>query len=46
MLIQGNISVEDNQLETRDAIGLSETDSFSITSKVDSELLMIEVPMR
>lgn len=46
MLIQGTISVDNNQMETRDAIGISETDSFSVSSHADSELLLIEVPMR
>lgn len=45
MLIKGNISVDNNHLEAWDAIGISETDSFSISSKEDSELLLIEVPM-
>ncbi|MDH7912530.1 pirin family protein [Winogradskyella sp. SYSU M77433] len=45
MTISGNINVDQNTLETRDAIGISETDSFNIDAKEDSELLFIEVPM-
>ncbi len=45
MLINGKISVENQELETRDAIGISETDRFSITANEDSEILFIEVPM-
>ena len=45
MLISGNAEVESDVLESRDAIGISETDSFNITTKTDSELLFIEVPM-
>lgn len=46
MNIHGNITVEGKDLSQRDAIGVSETDSFTINSKEDSELLLIEVPMR
>ncbi|QNK78381.1 pirin family protein [Winogradskyella sp. PAMC22761] len=45
MVISGQIEIEGEVLELRDAIGISETDSFKITSKMDSELLFIEVPM-
>jgi hypothetical protein len=45
MAIHGNISVGGNQLETRDAIGISETATFEIKSNEDSGLLFIEVPM-
>ena len=45
MTISGNINVDQNTLETRDAIGISETNSFNIDAKEGSELLFIEVPM-
>lgn len=45
MNIHGNVSVEDNLVETRDAIGISETSSFEIKANDDSGLLFIEVPM-
>lgn len=45
MLISGNVEIEGYVLESRDAVGISETDSFIITTKTDSELLFIEVPM-
>lgn len=45
MNIHGNVSVEGNDLETRDAIGVSETQSFEIKTNDDSGLLFIEVPM-
>jgi redox-sensitive bicupin YhaK (pirin superfamily) len=45
MNIHGNVSVEGNDLETRDAIGISETSSFEIKANDDSGLLFIEVPM-
>lgn len=45
MTISGEVEIEKDILNTRDAIGISETDSFSMSSKGDSELLFIEVPM-
>jgi len=45
MNIHGNISVDGNHLETRDAVGISETPSFEIKANEDSGLLFIEVPM-
>jgi redox-sensitive bicupin YhaK (pirin superfamily) len=45
MLISGEINVSDKKLKTRDAIGISETSDFSITSNQDSEILFIEIPM-
>ncbi|HEX9828277.1 MAG TPA: pirin family protein [Flavobacteriaceae bacterium] len=45
MTIHGNVSVGGDQLETRDAIEISETSTFEIKSNEDSGLLFIEVPM-
>lgn len=45
MVILGNISFENQILGTRDAIGVSETEHFSIKANHDSSLLFIEVPM-
>ncbi len=45
MTIYGVVNVFDNTLETRDAIGISETNSFEIQAEEDSSLLFIEVPM-
>ncbi|AJR04157.1 pirin family protein [Siansivirga zeaxanthinifaciens] len=45
MNIYGEIVVDNNTLETRDAIGISETESFEIQVNDDSSLLFIEVPM-
>lgn len=43
--INGKAKVGDIELEKRDAAGISETDSFTITAVEDTELLAIEVPM-
>lgn len=45
MVISGSVSVESELLETRDAIGVSQSNSVSILAGVNSELLLIEVPM-
>lgn len=45
MIISGDINFETEDLKTRDAIGISETNSFQLKSNSDSELLFIEVPM-
>jgi redox-sensitive bicupin YhaK (pirin superfamily) len=44
-VIEGEVTAGGKQLGKRDAIGVSETDSFVIRAERDSELLAIEVPM-
>jgi len=46
MLINGQVEVETMKLERRDALALSEIDSFNINAIDNSELLFIEVPMQ
>ena len=43
--INGAANIEGINLNKRDAIGISETDSFTIAAIEDTELLAIEVPM-
>ncbi len=45
MVIHGNIEVDGELLESRDAVGISEANSFSIRALDESGLLLIEVPM-
>lgn len=45
MNISGGVSIADAQLNSRDALGISETSDFDINATEDSELLFIEVPM-
>jgi redox-sensitive bicupin YhaK (pirin superfamily) len=45
-LIEGNISVSDETLSKRDGIGIWETDEISIKANEDSQILLIEVPMK
>jgi redox-sensitive bicupin YhaK (pirin superfamily) len=43
--INGAVNVGDISLGKRDAVGIYDTDSFSVTATEDAELLAIEVPM-
>lgn len=45
MNINGKVLIDNQVLESRDAIGVSETDTFKISVEEDSSLLFIEVPM-
>lgn len=45
VVINGSVLVDGKQLNKRDALGISETDSFSIAASADAELLAIEIPM-
>ena len=45
VVIHGTAKVGDTLLGKRDALGISDTDSFIITASEDAELLAIEVPM-
>ena len=42
---EGEIEIAGHKLSKRDAIGISETESFDIKSTKDAELVIIEVPM-
>lgn len=45
MVIDGDIAIKSQELKTRDAIGISETNDFSLKAITESQLLFIEVPM-
>jgi redox-sensitive bicupin YhaK (pirin superfamily) len=45
VVINGSAKVNDVQLSKRDALGIYDTDSFTITANEDTELLAVEVPM-
>ena len=45
VVINGSVQVDGKQLNKRDALGISETDTFSISANSDAELLAIEIPM-
>lgn len=43
--INGKVEVNGQQLNKRDALGISEMDNFTISASEDAELLAIEIPM-
>lgn len=45
VVINGSVQIADQQLNKRDALGISETNNFTITATADAELLAIEIPM-
>ncbi|MCE2834938.1 MAG: pirin family protein [Chitinophagaceae bacterium] len=46
-ILSGSFSIEGHTLETRDGLGIWDTDGFSISSNAEgSEILLMEVPMR
>lgn len=45
VVISGAVSIDGQQLNKRDALGISEADSFNIAASEDAELLAIEIPM-
>ena len=45
MTIHGNVIINNQTLQTRDAIGISETEEFKAQAVENSQLLFIEVPM-
>ena len=45
MVLEGAVSVANQQLTRRDAIGISETNNFEVEASENAQLLLIEVPM-
>jgi redox-sensitive bicupin YhaK (pirin superfamily) len=45
VVINGSVEVSGQQLKKRDALGISETESFTVIASEDAELLAIEIPM-
>ncbi|MDD2799076.1 MAG: pirin family protein [Bacteroidales bacterium] len=44
-VLSGEITIENQMLNTRDGFGIWETDKFSITAETEAEFLLMEVPM-
>jgi quercetin 2,3-dioxygenase len=44
-ILNGDLSINDQQLKSRDGFGIWDTDNLSISSDNDSEFLLMEVPM-
>ena len=45
VVINGSVEVGGQQLNKRDALGISETENFTVSASEDAELLAIEIPM-
>ena len=45
VVINGSVEVGGQQLNKRDALGISETENFTVKASEDAELLAIEIPM-
>ena len=43
--VDGTLSIAEETIEKRDAIGIYDTDGIEIKANEDSELIIIEVPM-
>lgn len=46
MLIDGEVEINNEILQKRDAIGIEQTENFEISSKNNAQLLIIEIPMK
>ena len=44
-MIDGKATIDEQELGKRDALGVWDTDSFSLTIKKKSRILLLEVPM-
>ena len=44
-VLKGNVSINGQALNTRDGLGIWDTDKFSIEASSDTEFLLMEVPM-
>jgi len=45
VVINGSVEIDGTNLNKRDALGISESNQFTIKANVDAELLAIEIPM-
>ena len=45
VVIDGSVQVSEKTLSKRDALAISDTDSFTVTASENAELLAVEVPM-
>ena len=45
-VLKGNVTVNNQALETRDGLGVYETDTLNIKADTDAEILLIDIPMQ
>lgn len=44
-VLKGEVTIEDQKLNTRDGLGVWETDSITVEAGTDAEILLMDVPM-
>lgn len=44
-VLKGNVTINGQELNTRDAVGISGTDSLNIKANTDAEFLLMDIPM-
>lgn len=44
-ILKGNVTINGQELNTRDAVGISETDTLNIKANTDAEFLLMDIPM-
>lgn len=45
-VISGSVTINEQVLQLRDGLGISETDSINIRANTDAEILLVDVPMK
>lgn len=45
-ILKGNVSINDQELNTRDAIGIKDFKTVTVTTNTDAEFLLMEIPMQ
>ena len=45
-ILSGTVSIDDQELETRDGFGIWDVNSFEIKASTDAEFLLMEIPMK
>ena len=45
-ILSGTVSIDDQELETRDGFGIWDVNSFEIKANTDAEFLLMEIPMK
>ncbi|MEO6613543.1 MAG: pirin family protein [Chitinophagaceae bacterium] len=45
-VIEGDVTVSGQQLNRRDGVGITETDSLDVIANTDAEILLMEVPLK
>ncbi|MBS4065933.1 MAG: pirin family protein, partial [Chitinophagaceae bacterium] len=45
-VIEGSVSVNNEALDKRDGLGITETDAFTVTATDDAKVLLMEIPMK